>query len=96
MDIDWGSFLNPNFLNVIVAILGWWIVSYLRDKQAVKERQREINHSYLINAHRVLSGWVHNPNLTKEEKRGIENVIEDIQLLGSNKIISALNAFLVC
>ncbi|CEK10758.1 protein of unknown function [Legionella hackeliae] len=50
----------------------------------------------MINAHRVLSGWVHNPNLTKEEKRGIENVIEDIQILGSNKIISALNAFLVC
>lgn len=82
------------FLNVIVAVLGWWIVSSLRDKQAVKERQREINVSYLINAHRVISGWVHNENLTKAEKAQIEGVIADIQLLGSNKVINVLNNFL--
>ncbi|KTD32161.1 hypothetical protein Lnau_3072 [Legionella nautarum] len=67
--MQWSSFLNSTFLNIIVAVLGWWVVSSLRDKQAVKERQREINVSYLINAHRVISGWVHKENLTKDEKR---------------------------
>ena len=67
MNVIW-SFFNSNFFNVIVARLGWWIVSWLRDKQAIKERRRETNVGYIIDAYRVLSGWVHNKNLTKEEK----------------------------
>ncbi|MCC5014860.1 MULTISPECIES: hypothetical protein [unclassified Legionella] len=47
MDINWG-FFNSNFFNVIIAILGWWIVSWMRDQQAVKERQRETNVSDLL------------------------------------------------
>lgn len=87
--MQWNSFFN-----VIVAVFGWWIVSSLRDKQAVKERQREINLTYLINADRVISGWVHNENLTKEKKAQIEGVIVDMQLLGSNKMINVLNNFI--
>ena len=81
-------------VSALVAVLGWWVVSYLRDKQAVKERQREVNVKYLINAHRVLSAWVHNNHLTNEQKVEIEGVIADVQLLGSNKMIDVLNQFL--
>lgn len=49
---------------------------------------------YLINAYRILSGWVHNENLTEEDKKQIERVIADIQLFGSKKMINVLNNFI--
>ena len=94
MNMQWESVLNSNLLNVIVAVIGWRVVSSLRDKQMVKERQREINASYLINAHRVISGWVHKKNLTKDEKAQIEGVIADMQLLGTNEMNNVLNHFI--
>ncbi|HAT7956512.1 TPA: hypothetical protein GJ770_04235 [Legionella pneumophila] len=98
MNINWSYILNSNFFSItipaIVTILGWLFVSWQRNKEAIKERQREINISYLINAHRVLSNWVHNENLTQDEKDQIEGVIADIQLLGSNRVINTLNNFL--
>ncbi|WED42225.1 hypothetical protein [Legionella cardiaca] len=98
MNINWSYILNSNFFSItipaVVTILGWLFVSWQRNKEAIKERQREINISYLINAHRVLSNWVHNENLTQDEKDQIEGVIADIQLLGSNRVINTLNNFL--
>lgn len=92
MLINWGAFFTA-IITTIIAILGWWVVSYLRDKENFKERKRNINIEYLIKAHRVLSGWVHKKNLSTEEKAQIESVLADIQLLGSVKMIDAINDF---
>lgn len=93
MDINWSYVLNSNFFSiavpVIVAILGWVVVSI----QEIKARRREIVVEHLIHAHRVLSNWVKH-TLTTADETNIEGVIADIQLLGSNKTISALNEFL--
>ncbi len=81
-------------ITIIVVIAGWFVGSSLRNNADIKGKRRTVIIEHLINAYSVLSAWVYSAKLSNEEKSKIESVISDIQLLGSMKVLDALNEFL--
>ncbi|RUA06668.1 MAG: hypothetical protein DSY43_01555 [Gammaproteobacteria bacterium] len=69
--------MDQNILIAVIAVAGW-IISY---KLTIKNKQREISVSFLIEAYRKLENLAHRDTISSD----LESVIADIQLFGSKE-----------
>jgi hypothetical protein len=72
-------------ITICLAVIGWLIAHSFTAKRDLKNKQREISITHLINAYRILTNDVANRELTDERKEKLENILADIQLFGSKE-----------
>jgi len=72
-------------ITICLAVIGWLIAHSFTARRDLKNKQRELSTTHLINAYRILTNDVANRELTDERKEKLENILADIQLFGSKK-----------
>ncbi|QIR76606.1 hypothetical protein FA592_10380 [Sulfurospirillum diekertiae] len=72
-------------ITICLAVLGWLIAHSFTAKRDLKNKQREISITHLINAYRILTNDVSHRELTDERNEKLENILADIQLFGSQE-----------
>ncbi|MGH8546928.1 MAG: hypothetical protein ACREX3_25610 [Gammaproteobacteria bacterium] len=76
-------------------ILGWFMVSWLAAKREFTNKRREVRIQYLIEAYRsIASAANRQEQTTDDQKLKIESAIEDIQLLGNERQLKALDSMI--
>ena len=73
------------FITICLAVIGWLIAHFFTAKRDLKNKQREISTTHLINAYRILTNEVSHRELTDERNEKLENILADIQLFGSKE-----------
>ncbi|MFA6282570.1 MAG: hypothetical protein WCT30_04175 [Desulfurivibrionaceae bacterium] len=77
-------------------IFGWFIVNWLSSKREFNSKRREVRVQYLVEAYRsIASASNRREKTTDEQKLKIEAAIEDIQLLGNERQLQALDNMIV-
>ncbi len=72
---------------ITVAVIGWIIAHYFTSKRDKKNKQNELVIDQLIEAYKVLTNEINNRELTYERKLKLEEIVANLQLLGSKKQI---------
>ena len=81
--MNW-QLLIPLLITTGVAVLGWLVGHALNAKRDIKNKRREIQVQYLVEAYRRLeAGTCRGPIHETEFGKGFESAIADIQLLGT-------------
>lgn len=76
----------------VLIIVGWFAVNWLTSKREFNNKRREIRIQYLIETYRsIASAANRQETITDSQKLKIEAAIEDIQLLGNEIQLKALN-----
>lgn len=79
-------------ISSVVIIFGWFVGNWLTTKREFNNKKREIRIQYLIGAYRsIASAANRQETMTVDQKLKIESAIEDIQLLGNEIQLNALN-----
>lgn len=76
---------NPDIITWFLVILGWVIVHFFSKKRDLKNKQREMKVSYLVDTYRLLKS----SHVSKNQADFIR-AIDDIQLFGSKKTLISL------
>src|SRR3990167_1459980 len=85
------------FLNTEIGIGGLYLVNYLNLSRDIKNKKREIQIEYLINAYRIINKVAGYPimdysQITEKDIKNIEaleDALADVQLFGSNQAIDS-------
>jgi hypothetical protein len=72
-------------ITICLAVIGWLIAHSFTAKRDLKNKQREILITHLINAYRILTNDVSHRELTDERNEKLENILADIQFFGSKE-----------
>jgi len=72
-------------ITICLAVIGWLIAHSFTAKRDLKNKQREISITHLINTYRILTNDVSHRELTDERNEKLENILADIQLFGSQE-----------
>lgn len=79
-------------ISSVVIILSWFVGSWLTTRREFNNKKREIRIQYLIGAYRSIASAANRQGtMTNDQKLKIESAIEDIQLLGNEIQLNALN-----
>jgi len=72
-------------ITICLAVIGWLIAHSFTAKRDLKNKQRELSTTHLINAYRILTNDVSHRELTDARQEKLENILADIQLFGSKE-----------
>ena len=70
-------------ITIVLAIGGLIIAHYFTSKRDINNKRREIRLKYLIDSYITLTHEIAQRELTKENKRKLEDLLLDIQLYGN-------------
>ncbi len=96
MKNSWETFLKlVPLVAVVVAMVGWFVGSWLNARRDRANKEIEIRLQYEIGTYRTLALAVQRkPELGSKYFRDMETAIADIQLFGTESQIRGMDAFL--
>lgn len=86
--------LIVSILGPLVGIIGILTTYYCIDKTNIKNKNREIKINYLIDTFRKAASAIHRDPMPAADKRKFEELVEDIQFLGTPLQIESISKFL--
>jgi hypothetical protein len=84
MDLDYLKII----VTVVLAVIGWITSSYITSKRDRKNKRRAIVTDKMMDAYKVLTHEINERELTNERVEALENLISDLQLIGSPEIVA--------
>ena len=72
-------------ITIVLAIGGLIIAHYFTSKRDINNKRREIRLKYLIDSYITLTHEIAQRELTKENKKKLEDLLLDIQLYGNTE-----------
>ncbi|BBO59006.1 hypothetical protein [Mycoavidus sp. B2-EB] len=78
----------------LIAIAGWIVTYQLKILRDRKNKQRDLITDYLLDAYRKLESASTRGKLTENQIANVESAIADIQIFGSEELITAVDKFM--